>query len=126
MDTMATSIKSPKKRAAGGVQRDGRFSMTIEPQGQVVRGTTVRFGGVTVVAPKPEESAVKKQLAAGKRAVSQLKKVLVSPGVRLQKTPDTPIFRADPRDASLVVRVLNGRSVRGRFIQGQFVPLTEQ
>ena len=109
MGYMATTIKSPKKKAAAGVGRDGRFGMVIEPQRKIARGTTVRFGGVTVVAPKPE-----------------LKEVLVSPGVRLHKTPDMPIFRADPRDASLVVRVLNGKAVRGRFIEGQFVPLSNR
>ena len=119
---MTTDVKSIRKKAAAGVQRDGRFGMVIKPQGEVTRGLTVRFGGVTVVAPRPEEKAVRKQIAEGKRAVNQLKKVLVTPGVKIQRTASTPIFRADPHDAGLVIRLQNGKAVRGRFVKGQFVP----
>ncbi|MCE3607574.1 hypothetical protein LXA47_28805 [Massilia sp. P8910] len=54
---------------------------------------TVRFGGVTIVAPKPEDKAVKKQIAAGKRVVTQLKKVLVTPGVKFQNGGDAGLSR---------------------------------
>jgi hypothetical protein len=120
---MATDVKSTRKKATAGVSRDGRFGMVIKPQGGISNGQTVRFGGVTVVAPRPEEKAVKKQIAEGRRAATQLKKVLLTPGVKIQRTAATPVFRADPRDATLVIRSQDGKTARGRFVDGQFVPL---
>lgn len=96
--------------------------MVIKQQGEVNRGRTVRFGGVTVVAPKPDERDLKKQIAEGKRAVTQLKKALGTPGVKITQAAGTPVFHADPGDASMVIRVLNGKSMRGRFVRGQFIP----
>lgn len=121
MISMATDLKTIKRSTHPGLERDGRFGMTIKPMGEARRGQTVRFGGVTVVAPRPEAQAIKKQIAEGKRAVSGLKKVLTKPGLRIREAADTPVFRADPRDASLVIRRLNGQETRGRFVDGQFV-----
>lgn len=119
---MATNTKASTRKT--GAERDGRFGMVIKPQGEVSRGLTVRFGGVTVVAPKPETQSVKRQIAEGRRAVTGLKRALGNPGVKIGKTAGTPVFRADPRDATLVIQVLDGKVTRGKFVDGRFVPLT--
>jgi hypothetical protein len=121
---MKSATKTAKRKPATSPSRDSRYSMVIKPYGDVSDGTTVHFGGVTVVAPKPAPNIVKKQIIAGKRAATSLTKAVTTPGVRIQKSANMPIFRADPHDASLVVQVLNGKSTRGRFVQGKFVPVT--
>jgi hypothetical protein len=121
---MTTSSKPARKTKSP--QRDARFAMVIKPFGEVSRGTTVRFGGVTVVTPKPAENVVNKQIAEGRRAASKLKKARAKPGVTIRKSAGTPVFRADPRDATLIVQRLNGKSTRGRFVAGQFVPISSR
>lgn len=124
MTGMATNAKATSRKAASGAQCDERFGMLIKPQGDISRGLTVRFGGVTVVAPHPEEKSVKRQIAEGRRAMTGLTKVLGNPGVKISKTAGTPVFRADPRDPTLVIQVLDDKITRGRFTDGRFVPLT--
>jgi hypothetical protein len=97
--------------------------MVIKPYGDVVGGTTVRFGGVTVVTPKPAKEVVQKQIAEGERAASGLVRALSKPGVKIDKAASTPVFRADPHDSTLVIQRLNGKSTRGRFVGGKFVPV---
>lgn len=101
--------------------RDGRFRMVMKPYGKVAGGTKVQFGGVTVVAPQPNSQVIKKQIAAGRKAASGLTRAIVQPGIKLKVRASTPMFRADSRDPSLVVRILNGETTRGRFVRGQFV-----
>ena len=119
---MKTTAKPAKKRpVVVRSARDGRFTMVMKPYGDVAGSTQVQFGGVTVVVPKPAKQVVKKQIAAGRKAATNLTKAVVKPGIKLKMTAGTPVFRADPRDPSLVVRTLNGETTRGRFVQGKFV-----
>jgi hypothetical protein len=47
---------------------------------------------------------------------------LVTPGVTLRMSRDVPRYFADKNDPNAIVRVLHGRQVRGRFINGRFQP----
>jgi hypothetical protein len=119
---MKSTVKSAKKMPSAAVSaRDARFRMVMKPYGDVAGGTKVQFGGVTVVVPPPNSQVIKKQIAAGRKAASGLTKAIMQPGVRLKVSANTPLFRADSRDPSLVVRTVNGETTRGRFVRGQFV-----
>lgn len=47
---------------------------------------------------------------------------LATPGVTLRLRHDTPRYVADKNDPNAVVRVLHGKHVKGRFVNGRFQP----
>jgi len=118
---MKVTTKPAKKRSNTRAPRDERFSMSMKPFGDITGGLQIQFGGVTVLAPKPAKEIVQKQIVSGNKAASRLAKAIARPGIKLRRQAGIPIFRADPRDPALIVRVLDGVTTLGRFVQGKFV-----
>jgi hypothetical protein len=82
--------------------------------------STVKFGGVIVVAPKPSSAQLKRNVTASTEALERATKRLVRPGVRLYAKKDVPLYSADPRQPGVYIRVLNGRTERGILENGKF------
>lgn len=99
---------------------DSRSSVVARtPKGKGKR-STVRFGGVTVVVPKPTSAQLKQNVAASTEALERVTKRLVKSGVRLYPKKDVPLYSADPREPGVYIRVLNGRTERGIVENGAF------
>ena len=54
------------------------------------------------------------------KILSVIGKKLGEPGVLLERKASVPTFTADPVEPKFVVRNLDGKKVRGRFVNGSF------
>lgn len=81
------------------------------------------FGTTTVVVEAPTEKMEADNVKRGQEALARGLMALTKPGVTLVLPRNVPRFRVDRVDPSVLVRTLNGRTTRGRIVQGKFVPL---
>ncbi len=81
----------------------------------------VTFGAVTVEVPVPSSEEVARNVKAGQAALARAKKLIITPGVKLNPPKGVPLFHADPDRPGCLVRVLNGKSEHGTFVGGKFV-----
>lgn len=91
--------------------------------GEPVRET--RFGNVTVrggTAPDPDRVAAEAAETA-RRLERALRSLIEKPGVKLEEKPGVPYFSCDPDNPDILVRRLDGRTEKGRMVEGSFVPL---
>lgn len=79
-----------------------------------------KFGRVVVHAAGPLEAVERKNIAEGRTALSRAKSVLVRPGVQVQVKAGVPMYHADPAAPGFLLRTLDGRTTRGRFVGGKF------
>lgn len=108
-----TGLKAPiLKKASAGTRFATAASDTVE----------IRFGGVVVKAPIPAKQVELRNVAAGRNALTRAKATLARPGVEVRATSGVPLYHADPDSPGLLVRTLNGRTTRGRFVGGKFKP----
>lgn len=94
-------VRSGPSRARGGVNR-------------------VKFGNVVVTTSRPDSSAVAANIVRSSEALERIAKKLVNPGFSVRPRQDVPRFSVDDADPKLFVRQLNGRTERGRFVDGRF------
>ena len=94
----------PARAATHAVSRRGAKAGGLE---------TVRFGDVTVTAPRPSEAEIKRNVEESTRALKRALPRLVRPGVRIYAKKDVPLFWADPDSPDGFIRKLNGRIERG-------------
>lgn len=86
--------------------------------------TLVKFGGITIVVPKPTKKEYKRRVEEGNKALGKLAKILSKPGVELNHGPQIPIYVAYSKERSLVVQTLNGISRVGKFDKaGRFLEI---
>lgn len=76
--------------AATEANQDRRGSVVAKAKGKG-RGATVRFGGVTVIVPKPSSAQLKRNVAVSAEALERVTKRPVRPGVRLYAKKDVPL-----------------------------------
>jgi hypothetical protein len=81
---------------------------------------TVTFGNVTVIGDEPSAASVTESLAISRRAMEGLAGALAKPGIRLPEKKDVPQFWVDENDTSLLIRRLNKKTERGRFVGEEF------
>lgn len=86
------------------------------------RGTLskVKFGDVVVTTPKPERSVVAANVVRSSEALERVAKKLLKPGFSSRQRQDVPRFSIDEADTKVFIRQLNGRTDRGRFVNGRF------
>jgi hypothetical protein len=106
---VARSTAKPAHRAAIGVKAK-----------QGLGKVEVTFGHVSVFVTSPTDAAVKQGVKASAKVIRGLGRRIVTPGVTIRHGADVPLFTADPGDPQRVVRQLNGKSEKGRFINGKF------
>lgn len=57
-------------------------------------------------------------------ALPRLARMLKRTGLKVDPEPSVPLFRADPKERGVLIRLLNGRETRGRIdVKGVFKPL---
>jgi hypothetical protein len=114
--------KSAKARASGA---NGSKSGAIDAK-VVVRngGGEVRFvytfGTAELRSTKVNGKPSPETLEQSRIAMRELGGRLLKPGVKLPNRKGVPKFYADEADPALVVRELDGKRERGRFVNGQF------
>lgn len=99
---------------------DDRRSSIVSKVKATGKRTTVKFGSVTVVVPKPTSAQLKQNVAASTQALERVSKRLVRPGVRINAKKNVPLFSADPRQPGVYIRTLNGKTERGVVENGGF------
>lgn len=110
-------------RDAGEVER-----LEIDaPAGDAARDDLIasRFGRVTLYTRAPADGD-KRNVTAVTPAAGRLERLRASSyvrGVALDTPPGVPMFRADPDNPQLVLRVLDGKEERGTVRDGRFVAL---
>jgi hypothetical protein len=107
------------KAAVAAATDDGRGPLVVKARGGGKR-STVKFGGVTVVVPRPSSAQLKLNVAASTEALERVTKRLERPGVRLYAKKDVPLYSADPRRPGVYIRVLNGKTELGIVENGAF------
>ncbi len=76
----------------------------------------VRFGSVIAANTAPTFNVVQSNINAGRSAMSRSKDVLVTgTGIKLNHGKTVPIYKSDPNDSSILIRVTNGREERVKF-----------
>lgn len=89
---------------------------------RLVEGVEVRFGSVTVHTSAPSKAIEERNIAEGRSALTRAKSALARSGVQVRVGSNVPLYHADPDSPGLLVRTLNGRTTRGRFVGGKFKP----
>lgn len=85
------------------------------------RGTRkVKFGNVVITSGKPDRQAVAANVERSSEALERVAKKLIRPGFFARPRRDVPRFSIDSADSTLIIRELNGRTERGKLVDGQF------
>ncbi len=114
--------KSPAPIERGPGPAAGKVLVNTSVAGSTV--STVTFGAVTVSSATPDAPEFLRNIASGQAALARAAPKLVKPGVTVKRLASVPFFRADPKNPSHVIRVLNGETVTGRFVSGKFRALS--
>ena len=93
-------------------------SRPVEGEG---RFTTLQFGSVRAEAVAPHPDVKGANIAAGQEALKRAKTAFVTTGVSLRHRKSVPTYFADAHDPNILIRRLDGREERGRFVDGAFV-----
>jgi hypothetical protein len=80
----------------------------------------VKFGDVTVWAPKATAAKLNQGVRASTEALERAVKRLTRPGIRLHRKKGVPLYSADPDDPGILIRELDGKVERGVFKDGGF------
>jgi hypothetical protein len=83
---------------------------------------TTRFGSVQAKSIATDGATRHANIALGQAALKRAKIAFVKRGVSLRHRKDVPVFFADPREPSVLIRRLGGREERGQIVDGAFVP----
>ncbi len=91
---------------------------TVKKAGGKTRNVT--FGSVTVRAVVPEKAEVARNVATGQHALERVRQKIIKPGVRVVSRRNVPFYHVDPDQPDQVIRKLDGKIERGRFVNGEF------
>lgn len=84
-----------------------------------------RFGSTTTVFRdlEPTPAMLRRNVLAGQRALKRATTALTKPGVDIGSTRGIPLFEADRKSPDFVIRILDGKRERGKFVKGKFVAI---
>jgi len=101
--------------------RDSHGTTTQAKRLGIGRGTRkVKFGNVVITSAKPDRQAVAANVERSSEALERVAKKLIRPGFFARARRDVPRFSIDSADPKLIIRELNGRTERGKLVDGQF------
>ena len=80
----------------------------------------VKFGSVTISGAKPSAATVKTNVERSSAALERVAKKITRPGVVIRAKKDVPQFSVAEGETDVFVRKLNGRTDRGRLVDGIF------
>lgn len=122
MDKPNSKGGSERKKHKTRDKVDFGMKITIQEGGETGR-QRLKFGSVIITALGPTEKEIRRNIKLGQDALARGAMALTRRGVRIKRQKDVPLFSTDPKDPSLLIRKLNGKKTRGRFIDGQFVEI---
>jgi hypothetical protein len=92
----------------------------VQPASGKVKRQKTRFGSVTITAPAPSKAMVQQNVAASTKALERATGRLAKPGVRLHAKKDVAFYSLDSDNPDVMIRKLNGKTERGKFVHGVF------
>lgn len=104
----------------GTMKRSSSNGQYLTVRGKAVRGKKVKFGSVTISGSKPSAEEVRSNVARSTAALERVTRKLANPGVIIRTKRNVPQFSVAEGEAGVFVRRLNGRTERGRLVDGQF------
>lgn len=90
-------------------------------KGKTSRPKTVTYGSVTVQVIPATKGEARENVKAGQVAMGKLLQRIQTPGVRLSLRKGVPVYYADPKDPTRLIRRVHGKTQRVRFAHGDFV-----
>ena len=118
--------RSPK--TSKGKQPDGaNYTILLAPHhstlggGKKGRASTLTFGSVQAKTYGADPNVFEANVASGQEALKRAKTAFVKTGVSLRHGKKVPTFFVDAHDPTILIRRLEGREERGRFVDGKFV-----
>lgn len=122
---MANKVTKPHAKSASGAKpvlttKTTSTRVSARTVGRMMGRTC--FGRVVVEAAKPSAAEARVNIDAGRAALVRAKTALTRPGVQVHIDPKVPLYHADPANPGMLVRMLNGRTTRGRMVAGRFKP----
>ena len=134
--TVAKSVKQPVSRRVGvpsGAMSTSetfgqRGSGSLKMVGKEMFGkrTQIQFGTTIFEAVRPSETQLKKNIAAGRKAMKHLVEALPIVGVEIKRKPKVPLFHVDAQDPTVLIRDLDGEISRGTMTKGVFKVLRKK
>jgi len=100
--------------------RSSHSGQYVVVRGKGARGSTVKFGSVTISGSKPSALAVNKNVERSTAALERIVRRLEKPGVDIRAKKDVPQFSVADGERGVFIRRLNGRVNRGRMVNGAF------
>lgn len=97
-----------------------RQIVTVRTGAGMGRGSKVKFGSVTISGTKPSAAVVKTNVERSTKALERVTRTLAKPGVVIRAKKDVPQFSVAEGETGIFVRKLNGRTERGRLVDGTF------
>lgn len=104
----------------GTMKRSSSNGQYLTVRGKTRRGKKVKFGSVTISGTKPSAEEVKSNVARSTAALERVTRKLANPGVMIRTKRNVPQFSVAEGEVGVFVRRLNGRTDRGRLVDGQF------
>ena len=101
-------------------QDSSRGSVVVKPAGRTRGLHKVKFGDVTIWAPKPSEAQVRVNVEAGTEALRRGLERLIRPGIKMRERKNIPYYHVDPDNSGVFIRRLNGVAERGILEDGEF------
>ncbi|MBY0371964.1 hypothetical protein K2X33_14860 [bacterium] len=106
------------QRKHGNVDAEG--AVTVRIRGKGSRSYNVKFGDVVVSGKKPSRELVVQNVERSTEALERVGKKFVKPGVSLRFKSGVPSYYADENEPGVFFRYLDGKTQRGRLINGKF------
>lgn len=107
-----------KQGTHGRSGASGQVINVRAPNGQ--SSSKIRFGSVTISGTKPAAKVIAMNVERSTKALERVTKNLVKPGVVLRTKRDVPHYSVAEGETGVFIRRLNGRTERGRVINGAF------
>lgn len=89
-------------------------------------GTTVRFGWAVVNAPRLSQAQISRNVEAGTKALVRAAPKISQAGIYIEVGSKVPMYRADPKNPTRLIRELNGKTSIGTFVGGKFKASTKK
>lgn len=83
----------------------------------------VKFGDVVVYGEEPDPESVRQSVEQSTEALRALLHAITTPGIKLQEKKGVPLFSAASGEPGVFIRKLDGRTEKGRLVNGEFKPL---
>lgn len=111
------TVRSGSRASASGP--DARISVYRASPSEG-RAETTKFGSVVVTGFGPDVGVIAQNVERGVEALARASKKLLKPGVAIRAKKDVPHYAVVDGEPGVFVRRLNGRTERGRVVNGMF------